>query len=69
MNWVSGLILLINAIMDRLPKRMESLKNQRDEYRRQLHELQYKKPFDAVKYGTIANKLYILEKRIDNAGG
>lgn len=69
MSWITNLIEIINKILDRMPSRLESLKNQRDAYKQELYEIQFIKPFDTIKYSTTADLLQKLNLRIANAGG
>lgn len=69
MGWFSGLIEITTKILDRMPSRMEALKNTRSSLKKELYALQFQKPFNHVKYSDIANQLQNIEERIANAGG
>lgn len=71
MDWFSGLLNLVNAIMDRLPSRREALLNQIQETKDAIKDLQKTKPWTALasgQYYALDDKLQSLEKRAANLG-
>ena len=56
-------------IFDRFPNKKESLRNQAENIKRELNEIQNRRPFratDADKYQRLAHKLRQVEQKIKN---
>ena len=73
MSWLSGIIELVNKVLDRFPSRTESILNRIQEIKHELKTMQLDKAgqwteADTIKYNTLLIELSQLEQRASNFG-